>query len=336
VTTDLFAVAAGLDPGDVLGAVPPACRRSVAAAPAARIEDGVAVLDLPAWAPRTPSRHLVPALSALAASEYSVRFELSIETGAAWSAWVASASLGPERFAPLPGESGPLRCEVDVFHAAPPAARARLRIRLRTGDPLRLLAAPWLATLSACDLAPEAREDVAEGRAAVAVPAWSQMEEAAHLRHRICSPTSVAMALGRWGYDVEPAALAAEMLHSGLGLYGVWPAAIRAAGRRGVPGYLLRFPDWASAAWCLRQGLPIVASVRYAQGELTGAAAAETTGHLLVLTGYDGDDVLVNDPAAPARSTVARRYRLAELRRVWLERSGIGYVFFNLPGARNG
>lgn len=328
MTTDLFAVAAGLDPGDVLEAVPPACRRSVAAAPAARIEDGATVLDLPVWAPRTPSRHLVPSLSALAASEYSVRFELSVETGGSWSAWVASASLGPERFAPLPGERGPLRCEVDVFLAAPPAARARLRIRLRANDALRLLAAPWLATLSASDLAPEAREDaVADGRVAVAVPAWSQMEEAAHLRQRICSPTSVAMALGRWGRDVEPAALAAEMFHSGLDRYGVWPAAIRAAGRRGVPGYLLRFPDWASAAWCLRHGLPIVASVRYAEGELTGAAAAETTGHLLVLTGYDGDDVLVNDPAAPARATVARRYRLAELRRVWLERSGIGYVF---------
>ena len=61
---------------------------------------------------------------------------------------------------------------------------------------------------------------------------------------------------------------------------------------------------------------------------MTGAAVAETSGHLLVLTGYEGDHVFVNDPAALRAAEVGRRYRLDELRRVWLARAGVGYVLF--------
>jgi hypothetical protein len=54
---------------------------------------------------------------------------------------------------------------------------------------------------------------------------------------------------------------------------------------------------------------------------------------LLVLTGYEDGEVLVNDPAAAEPSAVARRYRREELIRVWLERAGVGYVLFR-PGRR--
>ena len=103
-----------------------------------------------------------------------------------------------------------------------------------------------------------------------------------------------------------------------------------------MAGYLLRFPDWPSAAWCLTQGLPVIASVWYGAGELAGAAVPETTGHLLVLTGYEGDAVLVNDPAAATAVSVARRYRLDQLCRVWLERAGVGYVLVRPPTSPGG
>ena len=54
-----------------------------------------------------------------------------------------------------------------------------------------------------------------------------------------------------------------------------------------------------------------------------------TTGHLIVLTGYEDGVVLVNDPAAPSAETVPRRYRRDQLTRAWLERRGIGYVLFD-------
>jgi hypothetical protein len=123
--------------------------------------------------------------------------------------------------------------------------------------------------------------------------------------------------------------VAADVFHRATDRYGVWPAAIRAAAARGVAGYLLRFPDWSAAAWCLARGIPIIASIRYAAGELTGAAVEATTGHLVVLTGYENGVVLVNDPAAPTGDTVPRRYRRDEVTRAWLERAGVGYVLFD-------
>src|SRR5262249_24946580 len=161
------------------------------------------------------------------------------------------------------------------------------------------------------------------------VPALSHMEADVTLGARICSPTSAAMVLGYWGRPVPEVALAAEIFHPTLDIYGVWPAAVRAVAARGIAGYLLRFPDWATARWCLERGIPVVTSVRYSAGELTGAAIAATPGHLLVLTGIDGDGVLVNDPAAPTAASVRRRYRADEFGRVWLARGGVGYVLFD-------
>jgi Peptidase_C39 like family len=329
VLTDLFAVVHGIEAAAVAAAVPPGCGRGVAAAPPVTRDGGDAVVELGPWRPRHPARHLVPALSALDGGAGRFRFEASVRTAGGWSSWVATATVGGAEFAPMPGNPGGLRAHVDLWQAAPPAEEIRLRVRCAEAEPLR---GRWLATLSASDLAPGAGA-AQPGAVRLAVPAVSQMAAGGAIGGRICSPASVAMVLAYWGRGAGVRSLAAEMLHAALDLYGVWPAAIDAAARRGVVGYLLRFPDWAAAAWCLARGIPVVASVRYAAGELAGAAVSATPGHLLVLTGYENGTVLANDPAASAAARVSRRYALADLTRVWLERNGVGYVLFDPQGA---
>jgi len=328
VTTDLFAVASGVGPAAIAGAIPPDCRRDIEPAPPAVRVSADTLVETGPWRPRRGARHLLPAFSAISEIDYSVRFELSVLARGVWSPWVTTVTIGSASFAPLTAQAPGLHADIDVFTAVAPAEAVRMRLRLRADDAAALLAAPWLLTLSACDLVPPgpAAESVASAR--LAVPALSQMREGGALAARVCSPTSVAMVLAYLGATDSVARLAAEMFHPALDIYGVWPAGICAAGRRGVLGYLLRFPDWAAARWCLDRGLPIIASVRYAAGELAGAAVVETPGHLLVLTGYEGEDVLVNDAAAPDTTAVPRRYRLAQLTRVWLERAGVGYVLF--------
>jgi len=334
VTTDLLVATSGLDAQRVQGAVPPACRRPPVQLEPPEIDDarGEAMLSVPAWAPRAPALHLLPTFAALADADWSARFEMSVRDAGQWSPWAGAASLGPVAFDPMPAASGALAADVDVFVARHPVEAVRLRLRLRAADVRALLAAPWLLTLSAAGPqeggSPAAARSRAPAGARLSVPTLSQMSEDPAIALRVCSPASVAMVMGFWGQSVGITTMAAEIYHASLDRYGVWPAAIRAAARRGVAGYLLRFPDWAAAAWCLDQGFPVIASIRYEAGELTDAAIPATTGHLIVLTGYEDGTVLVNDPAAPTPATVARRYHLDELTRAWLHHSGVGYVLF--------
>jgi Peptidase_C39 like family len=331
MTAGLWVATSGIPPSELSHAIPPACRRRVEVLEPSIVEDagGEVLLPGPEWAVNGATS-FVPSLAAVVSTPIGVRLELSVRTGDGWSPFAAGVSLGGGAFAPLPPVDG-LDVDVDVFRAREPVEAARLRLRLRADEAPTLLGQRWMLALSAADGAP-ARSTPGPAAPALRleVPPRSQLDADRAIANRICSPTCVAMVLDYWRRSPTLASLAAEMFHPGVDLYGVWPAAILAAGRRGLVGYLLRFPDWSAAVWCLERGLPIIASVRYAAGELTGAAVAETPGHLLVLTGWTGDDVLVNDPAASGASSVPRRYRLDELARVWLERTGVGYVIFPL------
>lgn len=329
--TELFGVARRFDPSFIERTIPPACRAGVTLRDHVARRGDEVVIESPEWSPWRAARHFVPAFSVIAGGRWTFRFELAIATGAGWTPWVASAAIGDGDFEPsVPSED--VRCDIDVFTTSP-ARAARLRVRVRGAALDALLDAPWLLTLSASDGAPVDVGAPHGGHAHVDVPPRSQMVEADAIRHRICSPASVAMVLERWGRRVDTTTLADEIFHAATDRYGVWPAAIAAAARHGIAGYLLRFPDWSAAAWCLDRALPIVASVNYRSGELPGAAMDATDGHLLVLTGYEDEEILVNDPAAPTHDTVPRRLRRRDVEGVWLERAGIGYVFFDPGGA---
>jgi hypothetical protein len=324
VTTDLFMAASGLDAAALARVAPPSCLRGVGDAGVARRDGDDVVLDLGPWATRSAVAHLLPSFSPLTPVPPAFRFEVSARADGAWSPWVASVTLGSAEFPALPAAAAPLAVDVDELSTSRPLEAVRLRVRCR--GPLPEV---WLAALSAAGGDSAGAAAPIDGGARLRVPALCQSVEDPAIAMRICSPTSVAMVLGYWGHPAAASAVAADVFHPATDRYGVWPAAIRAAAARGVAGYLLRFPDWPAAAWCLSRGIPIVASIRYGAGELSGAALDATSGHLIVLTGYEDGSVLVNDPAAPTPDAVPRRYRRDELTHAWLDRRGIAYVLFD-------
>ena len=160
----------------------------------------------------------------------------------------------------------------------------------------------------------------------VRVPALSQMGVDGDRRHHICSPTSVAMVMAACGRPAPLPAFADACRDRQTGLYGVWPVNLFAASRLGLIGAVETFHDWRDACRVLDRGLPLITSIRFARDGLTGAPLAQTGGHLVVLRGVEGDEVLVNDPAAPDAASVPRRYRRSEFARAWLTYRGAAYI----------
>jgi hypothetical protein len=109
---------------------------------------------------------------------------------------------------------------------------------------------------------------------------------------------------------------------------GNWPFNTAVGAGRVGDAFVTRLADLQQAERFLRAGIPLIVSIRFSRGELTGAPISASAGHLLVLSGLTADgNPIVMDPAAPSDSTVRRTYDRAQFERAWLRGSGgMAYV----------
>jgi hypothetical protein len=71
----------------------------------------------------------------------------------------------------------------------------------------------------------------------------------------------------------------------------------------------------------IRAGIPVVTSITFGRGQLSGAPISATNGHLVVVVGFTAKgDVVVNDPAARSRAGVRRTYARGQFENAWLQR----------------
>ncbi|CAN5268813.1 peptidase C39 family protein [soil metagenome] len=172
-----------------------------------------------------------------------------------------------------------------------------------------------------------------------------------------CSPTSTSMVLGYYdalpgpkGYSWVPdghtdpwvdyaARMTFDYSYDGT---GNWPFNTAYAATRVDKAFVTRLRSLREAEQFIAAGIPLVASVSFGPGELTGAPISSTAGHLLVIVGFTDDgDVVVNDPAGRTDSAVRHTYDRAQFERAWLPRSGgTVYVIHDaahpLPKAKHG
>lgn len=254
----------------------------------------------------------------------------------AFSPWLFVGDWGRVPDVPKTTETEGGRIDTDFFRGKVTFRSAQVRVRAwSTGDAQSSELA--LERLTLCFSDREARVDgpvQADDPVAVRlpVPTRSQRTEDAAIAGRICSPTSLAMVLAYRGASHPTADVAARAFDPVNDIYGNWPRNVQAAYSLGVPGYLTRIASWGEAEALIRARQPIIASIGVKEGQLRGAPYAKTEGHLIVITGFDGQGgVHVNDPAVsdPARAMMV--YAREDLDVVWLQRGGTAYILLEKP-----
>ena len=268
--------------------------------------------------PDVPADHLITASFASVSTAVAFSFRLDVGRARFETARFGKGTRRRERH-----RGGGTIVPVDYFETTAELSKPVLTLRCRAPVPRDYL---LVISIRPREVAAPA---LPAARTAVAAPCLSQLSLPAPIRHAACSPTATSMALGIDQHgDFE--AFVASALHRPTGLYGAWPQNIWAVARRGVLAAVELATDWQLAQGVLASGAPLVASIRFDAGELTGSPRPQTGGHLVLLRGIEQDAVVVNDPAAEP-GKVECRYDAAEFAKVWLRRRGVAYVFSGLP-----
>jgi hypothetical protein len=138
-----------------------------------------------------------------------------------------------------------------------------------------------------------------------------------------CSPVSLSMVMAYWAdwtgkKDLDqpvPALVRGTYDYTCRG-NGNWSFNTAYAYSLGLDASVRRFDSLGQVERCVAAGLPVVASIAWKNGQLSGAPIPESEGHLLVIRGFDPlGNVVVNDPAGYDDSRVRRFYRRDEFAR---------------------
>jgi hypothetical protein len=294
--------------------------------------------DLP-FTPGHGRQWVIPCFSSSTSCSYAYRFTARAELpDGSRTPWRSLRPIGgyPDRGNP-PGagiEVGPVfNTAIGAFFIKQDVHHLQVRLRVSTSDAGAITEAPSLISISMSSNARHQAPTVVANFPPVdiPIPARSQTVELEPLRDRICAPTSVSMVMEHFGVSAKTAAVAAQAYHAATDRYGVWQENIRAASRWGFLGYTWRFPSWSAAQALIRQGTPIIASLKYEAGHLENAPLEQTDGHLVTVRGFDDATVKVNDPAGEGCANVFREYRRDQFEAAWIKPGGVGLVLFPKP-----
>lgn len=289
----------------------------------------------PAWRAPFPFTVALPSWNgeAPAGSGFRVAMRFQDQVGA-WTDWLEVGDWGPVPPRPsLATRSGPVQVEIDTVKASTSLVAYAWRVDLAAGA----TASAVVRRLSVCltGTGPMADRYLLEhpvppaGEGAIELPApfRGQVTPVAALTGRICSPCTVASALGAYGIEVPTEVVAADLYDPLHDLFGVWPRAIMGASQRGLEGYVTRIRDYGTLRAHFLAGHVVGASIRFKPGTLKHPPYPSTNGHLILLRGFTaGGDVITADSYRAADGD-GKIWDQGDLARAWFATGGVAYVF---------
>jgi hypothetical protein len=248
---------------------------------------------------------------------------VSVHSGQEWSPWFRLLRRDwPENdLGQVAHASG--RVEVDVLRLANRSRELKYRVDWRTDQKECRLRRVALCLEGESPLPRSAH--TAPAPLLLEVPFLSQWDAKAHPAARICSPTCLAMVASYYDRELSVDQLAGEAFDRDHDLYGNWSANMLALSMHGFRAVVDRGSAADELDKVLMEKRPIIASMAFENGELTGSPLDRTDGHLVVIAGVTAEgDFAVRDPAARGLDDW-RVYRREQLARAWLDHGGVWY-----------
>ncbi len=290
---------------------------------------------IPSWNARTPSGTWL-------------RIEMRVRSGGSWTRWwdmgVWAEGTGTMKRHGVDGQrAGDWRVLTDTLQSIGPVFADAYQYRLtllskRTGSTpsVRAIYVTTSNSYRDGDVLLEANESLWGDD--LSVPARSQMIYP-NGGEVWCSPTSLSMVMAYWANKMGRRGLDQEVPTVARGTYdyvyrgnGNWPFNTAYAASNGLKASVNRFSSLGQVERWIAKGVPVIASISWERGGLTGAPLPASSGHLLVIRGFtEAGNVIVNDPAAGTNSGVRRIYQRDELHRAWFESGSGGVAYIVRP-----
>ena len=273
---------------------------------------------------------LVPSWNSSTATGGSLTLEVRVGlAGGAWSNWYSFGtwSAAPGRSSQDGQKDSAGQVLTDTLKLSAKATTLQYRVTLRgAGTALRLVGLTTGDWARRSERLGEASDRQGWGRIGVVAPRSQMLYPDGG--EAWCSPTSVSMILAALGTPVTVPQAAAGTYDRAYDGTGNWSFNVAYAGEQGLRAFVTRLPSLSAAEKYTAAGFPLAVSLGWKKGELPDPPLPSSSGHLMVLLGFDpqGNPVL-NDPAAPSDAEVRRTYPRAAFEKLWLAHSGgLAYV----------
>lgn len=293
---------------------------------------------------------LAPSWNAVTPAGTWVQLEVRARSGGvSWTRWFnmgvwASGTQSVERHSVNGQESDAWRVSVDTLQSQGPvfadAYQYRLTLFTEEWGVSPRVRGVFVAVSDSCHHGEDLGVGENEGLwgRELAVSARSQMVHGEG-GEAWCSPASLSMVMAYWAGKTGDENLNQPVPSVAWGTYdhvyqgnGNWPFNAAYASSFGLVASVNRFGSLDQVESWLTSGIPVVASVAWGSGQLSGAPIPASGGHLLVIRGFDASgNVIVNDPAGPDGSEVRRVYRRDEFARAWFSTGSGGIAYLVYP-----